>query len=241
MKKEQYFVCATCGKSKHIDDFYKNDGYKTGHVPECKMCVREKQREYYKRNKDKFKKYDRTDSVPLQKICFRCKISKPSEDFYKNLRNKDGLSTYCKICKNEYTKEYVATHEETKRKLAEAQIEWNANHVYRRWAHSTITNHRNRNIEIEITLDCLEELAKENPFCELCGRKLCWGARKGKVTFDSPTLDRTNNEKNICSDNIQIVCHRCNAIKQNLTMDEFIRYCNMIANKFKKKDGITKI
>ena len=37
------------------------------------------------------------------KCCRRCGIEKPTSEFYKEKRNKDGLHSYCKSCKNKLT------------------------------------------------------------------------------------------------------------------------------------------
>ncbi|MEN6554085.1 MAG: HEAT repeat domain-containing protein [Methanobacterium sp.] len=40
------------------------------------------------------------------KICQKCGESKSLTDFYKNIRSKDGLSSYCKECMREYSKDH---------------------------------------------------------------------------------------------------------------------------------------
>jgi hypothetical protein len=45
---------------------------------------------------------------------------------------------------------------------------------------------------------------------------------KGKgANPNSPTLERVNNEKIVCKENILIVCHACNAFKGPLTIKQF--------------------
>ena len=44
-----------------------------------------------------------------EKVCVRCKESKPLTEFSKDRRNKDGLNKYCRACKkfyNDAQKEY---------------------------------------------------------------------------------------------------------------------------------------
>lgn len=40
------------------------------------------------------------------KICGRCKVEKPADEFGKAASSKDGLNYYCKLCNRERTKEY---------------------------------------------------------------------------------------------------------------------------------------
>lgn len=46
------------------------------------------------------------------KQCQKCKTVRPVEAFSKNTRRKDGLSTWCKQCRAEYSKLYRASHKE---------------------------------------------------------------------------------------------------------------------------------
>ena len=43
------------------------------------------------------------------KVCFKCKKSKEKARFYKNKRNKDGLTSYCKQCSKEYQEKFRQT------------------------------------------------------------------------------------------------------------------------------------
>lgn len=46
------------------------------------------------------------------KQCFKCKISKPENRFYKNERTKDGLYIYCKACHSIITKKWQKENKE---------------------------------------------------------------------------------------------------------------------------------
>ena len=41
---------------------------------------------------------------PPSKRCPKCKTIKPRSGFYKNAYNRDGLCSYCKICKNKVSR-----------------------------------------------------------------------------------------------------------------------------------------
>ena len=43
-----------------------------------------------------------------QKLCRKCEETKPHSDFYKNKSSKDGLASWCKDCKKEYSKKRAA-------------------------------------------------------------------------------------------------------------------------------------
>ncbi len=46
------------------------------------------------------------------KTCCKCKVEKQISEFQKNKTKKDGLQTYCKICKSEIFKEYSRNNKE---------------------------------------------------------------------------------------------------------------------------------
>jgi 5-methylcytosine-specific restriction endonuclease McrA len=48
------------------------------------------------------------------KRCPKCQETKPVADFHKNKRNADGLTSYCKPCWNEYTRQQAVKHRDRK-------------------------------------------------------------------------------------------------------------------------------
>lgn len=46
------------------------------------------------------------------KLCKRCGVSKPEDQFSKQKRTKDGLHTRCKECAREVSKEWYESHRE---------------------------------------------------------------------------------------------------------------------------------
>lgn len=97
------------------------------------------------------------------------------------------------------------------------------------WASRTLSSHKSRGHTINISREELIEFLENKTKCELCGRELNWESNKKKIRQDSPTLDRMNNENVIDIDNIMILCHRCNASKQDRTLKEFVDYCKEIS------------
>jgi hypothetical protein len=103
----------------------------------------------------------------------------------------------------------------------------------RKWASSTICNHRRKKYSVNINLDELTELADTTETCSLCGCKLNWslGSKDRRSKDNSPSLDRIDNSNIINNNNIQIICHQCNTTKGKRTMEEFINYCKKISMK----------
>jgi hypothetical protein len=194
------------------------------------------------------------------KTCPKCKQTKSVGEFYKDKSTKDGIASWCKKCNKQAHEKYRKTEkgkeveveyrnsekgrevvkqggvkycktekgkEAGKRRVVKHQKE----KPHRVWAIGTLSQHRRKGNEIEISTDELEIKAKQSTHCNFCGCKLNWGYGKGH-SQNSPSLDRINNENIITSDNIQILCTKCNASKQDRTMSELINWCKTIVKKF---------
>lgn len=160
-----------------------------------------------------------------------------------------GLASWCKNCtsdqraktidhRREHDREYYAKNKDKSKAYRKANAvsikekqrlnKAKRRHLY--WAHSTISGHTARGFHVSITVEDLHRLAIETPTCPICGIDMKWEA--GKIAPNSPTLDRINNGNDIRLDNIWILCHRCNTMKRDLPMNEFVRFCKMVAQKF---------
>lgn len=52
---------------------------------------------------------DNTATLQNVKTCPKCQADKPHDDFYRDKYYNDGLSTYCKACERERTKQYLGS------------------------------------------------------------------------------------------------------------------------------------
>lgn len=88
-------VCTTCQIEKPLDEFYTRKDTKDGRTAQCKKCTLEI------RHQDYIAKHGPSQRpIPLQggKVCTKCHIEKPLEDFGKRVERKDGLQSRCKAC-----------------------------------------------------------------------------------------------------------------------------------------------
>ena len=186
-----------------------------------------------------------------KKICRWCETPLNEDDFYNTvIGTKDSV---CKHCRNERAKERYKNEngrekcrlkQEAYYKNPEKRAEKNkrhqehyTRHIVHYWAKATKANHERNGIEVRLSCQELEHIASIHQNCMLCGVPLWWGRKpKGVIVDTSPTVDRLNNESYIDSNNIFIVCHKCNKTKQNRTMKEFIDYCISIGKRFGKVD-----
>lgn len=87
---------------------------------------------------------------PVSKMCSKCKLSKPLEDFHRDARRADGRQTECKACRTVYsaayrsanashmremTKVWASTHSARVREVRAAYRAAHS-HAYREWATS---------------------------------------------------------------------------------------------------------
>ena len=113
----------------------------------------------------------------------------------------------------------------------------------RAWSRSTLYKHKFRGaFDIKITIDELEHFIKDTEHCDLCKVPLDWsrGTKGGKILYNSPTLDRKNNEHFIALDNIMILCHRCNSGKNEDSVEEYVERCKRVVLNNYSQSVITK-
>jgi len=117
-----------------------------------------------------------------------------------------------------------------------ASARWRSRNPILSWAQTTLSFHRKK-FDVRITREELAEFAKDKLTCPYCDVVLDWlvNRRIGRSgpARNSPTLDRKNNDRIIDLSTVEIVCHRCNACKQDFTKAEFVEYCKTVSEKFK--------
>src|SRR3972149_10470373 len=157
------------------------------------------------------------------KKCSICEIEKELNEFYKHKNGKFGVISQCIECMKKIQKVYQQSKngKETRKKYRQSQKSivyiknWNKENSYRIWAVKTLLQHKKRKFNIIISYNELELLAKNTKNCTYCNIQLDWSiGNKGKAKFNSPSLDRINNEKEIRLDNVQILCWQCNFTKR---------------------------
>jgi len=84
---------------------------------------------------------------------------------------------------------------------------------------------------MNITIPQLETLFKESKVCPICGVTYITEYGVGHSNI-SQSLDRINNESELRLDNVWIICQRCNAMKGDFTMKEFVDYSKLVYEKF---------
>ena len=207
--------CTKCGLIQPLLEFTSNRLFKDGRQNQCRNCR---------------KQYLKTRCISPEtegtKRCCRCKTVKSVGEFHGRKSASDGLNNVCADCACEKARDYRVRY--ATRIVDKNRIKARDN-PFKTWAQSTLTNHRANGYLINITRDALESLARNASKCKICNQELRWHFDRftnvAKLTHNSPSLDRLNNEQHISSNNIQILCHRCNTTKGPRTQQQFIDYC----------------
>ncbi len=56
------------------------------------------------------------------KTCYRCRESKPREEFNRSVKSRDGLHSYCRSCQKQHYRDNYARHLANVRRTSEARI-----------------------------------------------------------------------------------------------------------------------
>lgn len=168
-------------------------------------------------------------SEETHRICSRCGVEYPIENFYGRKIGKNGKNTACKNCIRTWESLYRKSNPEVGRK---SYNKWSVSHYRHKWAIKTLHRHRKYGCDVLISVPELLSIAENTDFCFICNEPIDWSPGKGKPSPKSPTLDRINNGKIVSKDSVAIVCGLCNRTKSNRTLSEFIDYCKMVCNRF---------
>lgn len=130
------------------------------------------------------------------KVCSKCEIMKPVEDFGKDSSTGDDLRCYCKSCGKQYWKNYNS----------KKRIERNARARELRAKNPQVSRENNRRCHFKksygITLEQLEQMrANQNNQCLICSKffNLGWGKQ-------GPSVDHSHSSGKVRG----LLCHSCN-------------------------------
>lgn len=87
-------ICYKCKNNKELVCFSKDKSRGNGYSPICKICKKEQRKIWEKEN-------IKNSVIPDNKKCNNCSKMLPKSEFHKKKGSKDGLHTYCKICKKQ--------------------------------------------------------------------------------------------------------------------------------------------
>ena len=207
-------TCTKCKVSQNESDFSRNSSKKNGYCSQCKKCsaAYRQSPEYNEAERLRVIRYKHRKPIKNGMItCSRCKVSQNESGFHKDIGAKNGYTSWCKNCNRMY-------HETLKK---ENPVLYRAKMTFKR----NENNCKKYRIPFDITVQDLIDMQKESDTCQCCSGPFDFnvgGSRKHK-----PTLDRIIPELGYVRSNVKMICHTCNRIKNNGTLEQLeqiVRY-----------------
>jgi hypothetical protein len=161
------------------------------------------------------------------KVCVKCQIEKDNSEFGSRTNTKDKLHTWCKSCWNTYCKAHrkpsVGRYKEYGRKYYHENKE-SRNQANRQWQKSVkgqymsyMRGARARNISWNLSPEEFQSFWKQP--CFYCNSEI-----------KTIGLDRLNSKEGYDISNIRTCCTKCNQMKSNSSLDEFLKQIEKIYN-----------
>jgi len=139
------------------------------------------------------------------KKCAKCQIDKSFDEMIKSKSNKNGMGSYCKEC------------------MKSKSIEFRIDNPIQQMLSNTKSSAKKRNIKFDLTL---EDLIIPT-HCKYLGIELEFNVGNG-LQPQTPSIDRINTNKGYTKDNIQIISHKANSLKNDLDIETLIHFANQI-------------
>lgn len=167
------------------------------------------------------------------RTCRKCKEEKPIFDFgsYPDKR----IRARCKRCCVEATqlwraghKSDLAVYRENYYTSCDIQIA-----LIRRFKYF-VSSCKRRNDSIELSVEMLQQVFdRQNGRCKYTNLPLTPEANK----INTMSIDRIDNTKGYIGDNVQLVCHVVNIMKNKHSEDQFFHLCHLVAHYNKRPDN----
>jgi hypothetical protein len=160
----------------------------------------------------------------MLKKCSNCLAELPLDSFAaRNKNSRDGLNGFCKTCINRRNYNWKLKNPVKclcSNMLAQAKRRAQAN-----------------GRAFDLTLKDLQRLVV--PRCPILGTELIWEYGHGLgLGAHSPSLDRIDNSRGYTKDNVAIISHKANGMKNSCTVEELKAILNYIQNPPKAKAGL---
>lgn len=197
--------CSRCSEIKQLSDFYKSKNTKDGYLGYCKVCDSLMRQHYYKSLRLKPR------SVPFEKSCKNCNITKPSSEFYASNFTKDGLSYICGAC--------------------ERQSKYQINSLIEQLVNRARHRAKKQQIPFDIDAQYIKSLIVDfdNPMCPVLNTRMVWRTQTSTPDPDrSISLDRIVPSLGYVRGNVAIISMKANRIKNNATLYELEQVINWL-------------
>lgn len=157
-------------------------------------------------------------------FCSKCKKWRPKSKFSIDNnslhQNRGGLCNECKDCQRErYYHERQRLFEDNNLALR---------YKLQQALKGTRRRSKEKNIYNDLTIDYLLYLwERQKGCCALTGIPMTYKFYEGRVNTNV-SVDRIDSTKGYSKDNVQLVCMAANQMKNDLSMEEFIKMCEYV-------------
>lgn len=156
------------------------------------------------------------------KYCHKCEQEKPTTEFYKDKRRKDGLTPYCKPCHCSY-KTIEGNKKATQTYHQKKKLEDPVMFMWKRAKHRAQYDYKGMEFTIQKEDIILPERCPyfDVPFLPLDKR---WGY----------SLDRIDSSKGYIPGNVEVISRLANTMKNNATADALVKFAEGILRRQKE-------
>lgn len=179
------------------------------------------------------------ETTDTTRRCGRCGNIKPHSEFGRAARNHVGLSSICRPCgrartlayrrankervnarNRAYYRRHKDRHRATQKKYIARKLEWmRTDKVRHAKALLAAVRQRARKLGLPFNIDHTDIPVPDR--CPALGVEL--KRNRGKVAFDSATVDRIVPARGYVKGNVIVISQRANAVKNDATPDEIYR------------------
>ena len=153
------------------------------------------------------------------KTCTKCNQEKHLDCFYKNRKNKELCSSWCKDCSKKESAKSVERLNSTIRGRAISAL---------RNAKRRITKNGH---ELFLNVDDVVELwEKQSGVCAYSGREMTFSSK----SLNTMSLERIDSSIGYTKENTILVCNAINRMKSNFELEDFRAMCLDVAMHFNK-------
>ena len=196
-------ACGKCREVRDIDEFGLDKSKKDGHRTVCKICSNTYNYSYYQRNKEKINK---------QAAKYRMAHAEKNKIWQRNYRDKIKNDPERLEKKNANARRYV---KESKMKdpIRKRAILWMA---------SVRARNKEMGCKTDLTFEILHDMGKNIIHCPICQTWLDFSYGKRKKP-NAPSLDRLDSSIGYTQSNSNIICFRCNTMKNDGSTEDHQR------------------
>jgi hypothetical protein len=183
------------------------------------------------------------------KVCTKCGIKKPLEDFHANTTAKNGKRADCKKCVSYSHKIWWNKNADQQKiknrdykndpirrqKILDKQYLYKQNHREEVLLKAAIKKSKELALECNLTIDDI--VVPE--ICPLLGIKISSNSNL-KTRDNSPSIDRINPKRGYIKGNVWIVSYRANRIKNDATIQELYLITKNLHRKITQSQEVVK-